>query len=199
MKLVTFLAMVGVGTLAVSACSSSSDGGTGGTSGSGGASGSGATGGSGAVTGTGGSGATGTGGSGAVGTGGSGATGTGGAGGGSADCNPQLQGQTCTVLQTTDPNQNACLQGDCCDEATACLANAECASLIYCGSVCLQGGGTPESCSQTCASCVTSQAPVDLYNGISTCVTSCVSGGTGGAGGAGGSAGAAGSPGDGGA
>jgi hypothetical protein len=195
MKLATFLTVVGAGVLAVSACSSDSGGGdTGGTSGAGGAGAAGGAGGSGATA-TGGTGATATGGTGATGTGGSG---TGGTGGSTANCSNQFQGLKCADLQTADPNQTACLHGDCCDEADACFGDAECAQFQACGSLCQQGGGDAQTCSTQCATCMPSTTSQGIAQALGQCMQACTTGGTGGAGGSAGAAGAAGSPGDGG-
>lgn len=158
------LALAACGAVAaMPACSSDdSSGGTGGTN----------TGGTGAVV-TGGTGGTITGGNGGVGggTGGSAFGGTGGSGtGGSSSCPTDFQGQPCTALQSNDPKQTACLQGACCDATAACLADAECSSFIACGSACLQGGGTPESCGAECSPCMSNPA---LYNTFTTCITNC--------------------------
>jgi hypothetical protein len=165
------LALVASGAVAaIPACSSDSDsgGGSGGTGTGGGGTGGIVTGGTGGGI-TGGSG----GGTGAVGGGNTGGSGNTGTGGGSSNCGNQLLGQQCNVLQAQDPAQNACLQGECCDEVNACLADAECAALLQCGSECLQGGGNPQSCSQTCSACATQQNTITIYNAINTCITSC--------------------------
>jgi hypothetical protein len=158
------LALTACGAVAaIPACSSDDSGG-----GSGGS----ATGGTGGIVtgGTGGGITGGTGGSGAGGTGGSAAGGTGGGSGGGTNCPTDFQGQPCTALQSNDPKQTACLQGQCCTATAACLADAACASFIACGSACLQGGGTPQSCGQECATCMTDPT---LYNAFQTCVTNC--------------------------
>lgn len=106
------------------------------------------------------------------GTGGTTTGGTGGGGGGQT-CPTDFQGQPCTALQTSDPVQTACLQGDCCDETSACLADAQCSSFVACGSACLQAGGTPQSCGVDCSPCMPDPT---LYTTFQTCVTTCAGG-----------------------
>jgi hypothetical protein len=176
------LTAVGAALLVVPACSSESSGGSGGAAGSGGTSG---VGGTGNVAGSGASGGA----TGGVG-GGTGGTSTGGTGGGDL-CSAQLQGQQCSIFTGGPPAQVACVQGDCCDEANACLADASCAAITYCLSTCIGGGGSEQTCITTCQPCATSQAAVDLYNAIGTCVQACIA-----TDGSAGSAGSAGAPAD---
>ncbi len=161
-----------VGACAVSvgflACSSDDSGG-GGTGGSGAA----ATGGfgaGGAATGGVGAGGAATGGTGAVATGGTGATGTGGA----SSCPGTLLGQKCTVLQSPDAAQNACIQGQCCSTLETCLADAECSSFFACNATCQQGGGTPQTCSQQCQNCI--GGATALVTAFNQCMATCASG-----------------------
>ncbi len=159
-----------VGACAVSvgflACSSDDSGG-GGTGGSGAAA-AGGFGAGGAATGGVGAGGAATGGTGAVATGGTGAV------GGGAQCPANLQGQKCNALQTNVPAETACIQGQCCSLVDACLADPACSSFVACGSVCLQGGGTPQSCGQQCQSCLgSSQA---MYTAFTDCVQTCAGG-----------------------
>lgn len=179
------LALAACGTIAaIPACSSDdSSGGTGGTG----------TGGTGGIV-TGGTGGGLTGGTGGTGTGGTGGTATGGTGGGTgggSNCPTDFQGLPCTALSTSDPKQTACLQGECCDETAACLADPECSSFISCGSTCLQNGGTPQSCSAECSPCMTDPT---LNNAFQTCITNCAASDGGGT--DSGTGGSAGSPGD---
>lgn len=197
MRLVTLISVLGAALLVIPACSSDSDGGnTGGAAGSsggaGGSAGSG-TGGTGLVTTGGSGGGTTTGGTGGVGTGGASTGGT----GGGVNCPQTLMGATCQQISFQNPQEDACVKGDCCDEFDTCMADQGCSGFFACGNDCLMAGGTQESCGQQCSQCVTSQDSVNKLQGLTNCVTTCVGGGTGGGSGTGGGAGAAGAAGGG--
>lgn len=167
MKLSTCLFVVtGLALSCFAGCSSDDSGGGSGGSGATATGGVGATGGSGAV---GGSGATGgSGGSGATGgSGGSGAT------GGATQCPTSFDGLKCSQLQTTDPKQTACLQGQCCSQVEACTGDKGCAGFMACASNCLSKGGSQSDCATQCQGCLTGTTQIQAMN---DCLTACTSG-----------------------
>jgi hypothetical protein len=201
MKLLKLLAPVGILVLtgSGSACSSSSGGsggggyggtsgasgsGTGGFSGSagsagssggvGGASGAGAAGGVGGASGAGASGGFGA--SGGVGGVGGGTGGAGASGGAPGNCDPGPGlGAACTQIGTGTPACDTCMHTNCCSQMEGCFGDEECAGLQNCLNTNCAGitdQAQFDMCAQqSCGTCATSQATIDLYNAIPTCLT----------------------------
>jgi hypothetical protein len=84
-------------------------------------------------------------------------------------------------LSTGDTTCDSCLDGSCCTENKACVADADCTALIACGNAC-----TDDACLAGCFSA--HPTGVAILETLSTCVeTSCSSACGGGGGGTGGS------------
>jgi hypothetical protein len=82
---------------------------------------------------------------------------------------PPADAGMCGGYGSSNPTCNACLDGSCCTQASACGASADCSTLFNCVQACAQGDAT---CQNTCAT--NSPNGVATYNAFIDCMnTNC--------------------------